>query len=53
MPFRRWLLANVLVECQLKVVMFAYRSTAADLEPEAVRDPWPSPMLRGAGIITR
>jgi alpha-beta hydrolase superfamily lysophospholipase len=34
-----WLpLADALVERQLKVVMFAYRSTAADNEAEAVRD---------------
>jgi pimeloyl-ACP methyl ester carboxylesterase len=34
-----WLpLADALVERQLKVVIFAYRSTAADNEPEAVHD---------------
>jgi dienelactone hydrolase len=34
-----WLpLADALVERQLKVVIFAYRSTTADNEPEAVRD---------------
>ena len=34
-----WLpLTDALLERQLKVVIFAYRSTAADNEPEAVRD---------------
>jgi len=34
-----WLpLADALVERQLKVAIFAYRSTAADNEPEAIRD---------------